>query len=149
MLAILFEHWRDCPDALFHPFPNFSLQGDRPWSPDDGSFLFNEDLLTRAQQFRTSTNEPSIINSWYRSPLYNAHTPGSVPLSTHTQGRAIDVSTRGRNHVRYLKMALQIFSGIGLYHSNQGEFIHLDTGRPRLWYGDAESKAFWQPLVRS
>lgn len=149
MLAIYFRHWRDCPEALFQPFPNFSLEGDRPWSPDTGSLLFNEDLTTRLQAFRTGTNEPAKINSWYRSPTYNARTPGAAPLSYHVQGRAVDVSTRGKNHRRYLEVARQIFSGIGLYHSDRGEFIHLDTGDPRLWYGDAESKAHWQPLVRA
>lgn len=72
------------------------------------------------------------VNCAYRSPAYNAGTPGAAPRSLHMSGKAFDISMRTASFSReiFINTARSVgFSGFGFYPT----FIHIDTGAPRTW----------------
>lgn len=126
--------------------PNFSFEGDpKMYSRDDGSFLYDPVTLVRMQVTRNIAEHPLTVNSWYRSPLLNARTPGAAPLSEHPMGKAVDISTRGRNreHI-YLAALAAGWTSFGFYTS----FIHLGT-TGRRWFGSTKAKRIWLPILNN
>lgn len=85
---------------------------------------------------RLDSREPFLIISGYRSPATNAQlrarSSGVAARSLHMQGKAIDVSLRGRDlaAVRAAALSLEL-GGVG-YYPRSG-FVHLDTGPVRNW----------------
>lgn len=77
------------------------------------------------------------INSGYRSPQYNSSI-GGAKNSMHIQGRAFDIQLGSIGNIKnFIRLAVKNgFTGFGLY----GSFIHIDTGRGRVWRG---AKAAW------
>jgi len=93
------------------------------------------DLLTRIQH-RLSINEPFQVISGYRSPLTNAmlhaNSEGVAVHSLHLEGKAIDISVKGRSLEQLRGAALaQRSGGVGYYPKS--DFVHVDTGRVRFW----------------
>ena len=79
----------------------------------------------------------SVI-SGYRSPATNArlheHSPGVASHSLHIEGRAIDVRLARVDCASLASRAREMQrGGVGYYRAS--DFVHLDTGRFRVWKG--------------
>jgi hypothetical protein len=85
-----------------------------------------------------------VINSAYRTPAYNATLPGAAKNSQHLVGRAIDVSFQSignsrAEQIKFAQLAVKNgFVGFGLYPDAGNQFMHIDTGRGRVWKSAAE-----------
>jgi uncharacterized protein YcbK (DUF882 family) len=81
-------------------------------------------------------HRPFHIVSGYRSPYTNSrlHHEGSgvANNSLHMQGRAIDLRIEGvdTRHIRNAALTMHR-GGVGYYH--ESDFVHLDTGKFRIW----------------
>jgi uncharacterized protein YcbK (DUF882 family) len=86
----------------------------------------------------TSTKAPFEVISGYRSPETNAMLQkqghGVATNSLHLQGRAIDIRLADvaledlRDAARSMRAG-----GVGYYPSADSNFVHIDTGRVRIW----------------
>jgi Peptidase M15 len=82
------------------------------------------------------------VNSWYRSPSYNASI-GGASQSQHVEGRATDINvivnglTLRPEKVAELANGVEEFrnGGIGWYDEDHGNFVHLDhrPNGPARW----------------
>jgi uncharacterized protein YcbK (DUF882 family) len=95
------------------------------------------DLLYSAAE-RCGRDAEFEVISGYRSPESNAamhaHSPGVASHSLHMEGRAIDVRLVGCDLARLRDAGLTLArGGVGFYRGPQ--FVHLDTGRVRVWNG--------------
>lgn len=77
---------------------------------------------------------PIILNSGYRSVHTNAMTEGAARNSMHTLGKAADLWMQGvpTEYMGRLGASLN-GGGVGFY-ANKG-FVHVDSGRLRVWRG--------------
>jgi uncharacterized protein YcbK (DUF882 family) len=87
---------------------------------------------------KVEANRPFQVISGYRSPRTNAmlheHSHGAASGSLHMQGMAIDVRVEGVQLTHLHKAALDLGrGGVGLYPLS--DFVHMDVGRVRRWYG--------------
>lgn len=87
-----------------------------------------------AKHYRMRFSDVSInINSWYRSPSYNASI-GGARFSQHPQGRAtditVDVGSRRLSPRKVAELAEGVPAfrngGIGWYDEAHGNFTHVD-----------------------
>ncbi len=101
----------------------------------------DQDLLLQLAELKHRVGNPDgvyEIISAYRSPKTNnalrARSKGVANKSLHLQGRAIDVRLRGTatNDLRDMAITMRD-GGVGYYKCS--DFIHLDTGRVRVWQG--------------
>jgi uncharacterized protein YcbK (DUF882 family) len=95
------------------------------------------DLLCTAAE-RCGRDAEFEVISGYRSPESNAamhaRSPGVASHSLHMEGRAIDVRLVGCDLARLRDTGLALArGGVGFYRDLQ--FVHLDTGRVRVWNG--------------
>jgi uncharacterized protein YcbK (DUF882 family) len=95
------------------------------------------DLLT-AVHGKVDAKSPFQVISGYRSPKTNAmlheRSHGVATGSLHMQGMAIDVRVEGVQLDHLHKAALDLGrGGVGLYPVS--DFVHMDVGRVRQWYG--------------
>jgi uncharacterized protein YcbK (DUF882 family) len=89
-----------------------------------------------ALQCRCSSDEAFEIISGYRSPATNAmlrsRSRGVAEHSLHMDGRAIDIRLRGQPTRSLAILARQLsWGGVGYYRVS--DFVHVDTGRVRVW----------------
>ncbi|MBA3897024.1 MAG: DUF882 domain-containing protein [Sphingomonadaceae bacterium] len=74
--------------------------------------------------------------SGYRSPAtnasLNAHSDGVASRSQHLLGKAMDLAVPGVPLDRVHRAALSLRGGGVGYYPADG-FVHIDTGRPRIW----------------
>lgn len=93
-------------------------------------------LLFATQQWMKIHNQmrPLMINSGYRTISSNGNTEGAAKNSMHTYGKAVDFYIDGLP-VKYLGDLVRWFKegGVGFYLDKH--FIHVDTGRERVWRG--------------
>ncbi len=92
--------------------------------------------LLHALQLGVKADEPFHVISGYRSPRTNAalhaKSSGVARYSLHMDGKAIDIRVPGvrlpalRDGARRLKRG-----GVGYYAAS--DFVHVDTGRVRVW----------------
>ena len=81
------------------------------------------------------------IISGYRSPhtnelLRETGGGGVAKRSLHMDGKAIDVRLNGRATVQLRAAAIALAKGgVGYYPASN--FLHVDTGRPRVWGAEA------------
>ncbi|GBG14359.1 sulfate adenylyltransferase [Novimethylophilus kurashikiensis] len=89
--------------------------------------------------------EPLQILSGYRSRRTNAHTEGAARNSQHLYGKAVDFRVPGLP-AGYLGRLMAWLSqgGVGIYEKDG--FVHVDTGRIRLWRGHLVSRRWHQDL---
>ena len=87
-----------------------------------------------AKHYNAPVKDVSItVNSWYRSPAYNAKI-GGAKLSQHVQARATDIVVHVRSKRLHPKTVAQLAEGvpafrnggIGWYDEAHGNFTHLD-----------------------
>jgi len=93
-----------------------------------------EEVAKNIQKIRGVVNRPIVVNSWYRTPEYNAVLAGSSPRSRHLTGEAIDIRIpRGWTANKLMELAYDItdFRGFGIGKN----YIHMDTRkRHAMWY---------------
>lgn len=100
----------------------------------DGSdiVLVHPLLVAGLESIRAEINAPLIINSGYRSHLYNQQI-GGTPQSAHLWGFAADIQSPRVSPVEIQEIAEDLgFGGIGSYNT----FTHVDCkGSGRRWQG--------------
>ncbi|MEO6185436.1 MAG: DUF882 domain-containing protein [Steroidobacteraceae bacterium] len=78
------------------------------------------------------------VISGFRSAASNASlralSSGVARNSLHMQGKAMDVRLVGANCARLRDLATALEAG-GVGYYRQSDFVHLDTGRVRVWQG--------------
>ena len=84
----------------------------------------------------TETSRPFQVISGYRSPATNAmlrqKSVGVAGRSLHMQGMAIDIRLADVPLAKLRRAALAVGrGGVGYYPASN--FVHVDTGRVRLW----------------
>ena len=87
-------------------------------------------------RYELGIEAPFQVIGGYRSPKTNEmlrkRSNGVAKRSLHMQGRAIDVRIPGTDSARLREVAADLrLGGVGYYRSS--DFVHLDTGRPRVW----------------
>lgn len=92
--------------------------------------------LLHALARSVKTTEPFHVISGYRSPRTNsalrAHSDGVAKYSLHMEGKAIDIRLPGVALTRVRDSALGLAQG-GVGHYPSSDFVHVDTGRVRVW----------------
>ena len=78
--------------------------------------------------------KPVILNSGYRSPKTNQATEGAARSSQHIAGKAADIWIPDVP-ADYLGQLAQMFQGGGVGFYRSKNFIHIDSGRLRVWKG--------------
>lgn len=77
---------------------------------------------------------PIIINSGFRTMHTNAQTEGAARNSMHTYGKATDLWMQGVSTEYMGKLGVYLSGGgVGYYASKN--FVHIDSGRLRVWRG--------------
>jgi len=98
-------------------------------------------FMDKLQQARDISGRPFRILSAHRCALHNARV-GGAPLSQHLR-LAADISLRGHApHALAAACKSAGFTGFGYYQN----FLHIDLGRARKWYGGPKAKTLWQTL---
>ena len=101
--------------------------------PCCGSVKIDSELVKRLQILRDRISKPIIVTSGYRCPAYNKEV-GGVNSSYHTKGLAVDITVDNMELEDLLIKAKKVgFKGIGIYTLKN--FLHLDLGPERQWYG--------------
>jgi uncharacterized protein YcbK (DUF882 family) len=73
-----------------------------------------------------------ILNSGHRTAKNNSATEGSAKNSLHIFGKALDVAIPGVSTAQIARFGLWVGGGgVGWYPSKG--FVHIDTGRIRVW----------------
>ncbi|QIG65729.1 baseplate hub subunit and tail lysozyme [Ochrobactrum phage vB_OspM_OC] len=108
-----------------------------------GSLRFHHATAAALEKLTNEYNggKKFSITSAYRTAAYNARLNGAAKASQHIQGRALDIpysTIGGRGNVfKFAQYAVRCgFVGFGLYDT----FIHIDTGRGRVWNGARDPK---------
>ncbi len=95
------------------------------------------DLLFALQQ-EMGSNEPFHIISGYRTRESNAllrkKKKGVAKHSLHIYGKAVDIRVPGRK-LRDLRRAAMKLKGGGVGYYPRSNFIHVDVGNIRYWWG--------------
>lgn len=113
-------------------------------SMGEGKLLVVPSFLDKLEMLRVLCGFPFVINSGYRSPVYNDHISSTGLNGPHTTGRAVDIACHGERALVILENARKCsFTGIGIGQTNPAHhrrFIHLDDlegsekqPRPWLW----------------
>lgn len=115
--------------SLYHFLRDFRT-GDV--HPIDGRLL---DMLCRLQRQTGSSGTFEVI-SGYRSPATNTKlrkaSSGVAKKSLHMEGRAIDIRLTDMPTAKLQTVACSMQRG-GVGYYPKSNFIHLDTGRVRIW----------------
>lgn len=87
-------------------------------------------------QVELSVEAPYQVIGGFRSTATNAmlrkRSNGVAKKSLHMEGRAIDVRIQGVDSKLLREVAADLrLGGVGYYR--RSNFVHLDTGRPRVW----------------
>lgn len=124
------EHFSKVPASAWK-WPNFPV-GEIACR-GTGKIKVSVDAMNKLQALRVMIGAPMIVNSAYRSPEHNRKV-GGARNSQHLLGIAFDVSMQNHDPETFVAAAKACgFTGIGWYPPGKGDFIHLDTGKPRTW----------------
>lgn len=100
------------------------------------------EFMDALEALRADLGRPVIILSAHRCALHNARI-GGAPLSQHLR-LAVDIATHNHNRGELLRAAKTTgFTGFGFY----AQFLHLDMGRERQWFGNSKGRDIWQPYL--
>lgn len=95
----------------------------------------DERLIELLENIRNFVGKPVIINSGYRSAVYNATIKNAAKNSQHVQGKAADIRIVGVTPAKVAQIAecfLGSSGGIGIYST----FTHVDVRtRCARWKG--------------
>jgi len=95
------------------------------------------DMLCGLQRWAAHNGVSSVIalTSGLRTESTNAATEGAAKNSLHKQGRAVDFVMEGirGGQLGAMVSAYNTGGGTGIYLARN--FVHADTGRPRVWRG--------------
>lgn len=129
------------------PAPYTFKRNEWPWAnftPDElacrhcGEQFYFPEFMDALQALRVRAGRPINLASGHRCALHNAR-EGGRPLSQHLR-LAVDIKLRGHNRHELAKMARECgFTGLGYYQN----FLHVDMGRKRHWFGGEVSKKIW------
>jgi len=104
-----------------------------------GETYYWPQFLDKIQTARASVRRPFVILSGHRCSLHNARV-GGAPLSQHLK-LAADISTQGHDRISLFRACKAAgFTGFGFYQT----FLHIDLGRPRMWWSGEKAKRIWQ-----
>ena len=86
-------------------------------------------VKTHLQDIRTHFGKPVIVNSAYRTEIYNRYV-GGAKNSYHMKGRAFDISIKGVSPQEIAKYAASIgVPGVIQYNT----FVHVDSRDTKYW----------------
>lgn len=106
-----------------------------------GEYWHDSEFLDRLQQLRDGLGRRIIVNSGHRCALHNARI-GGAPLSEHRR-LAVDMAVASHDRGKLLVLARSAgFTGFGFYQN----FLHLDRGRARHWFGSTKARTLWANL---
>jgi uncharacterized protein YcbK (DUF882 family) len=106
------------------------------------SILIVPSFMDKLEALRKACDFPFVINSGYRSPVYNDQISSTGLNGVHTKGRAVDINLYGERALQVIEKARQHgFTGIGISQAGpwHSRFIHLDDlspdegQRPWIW----------------
>ena len=118
-------------------WPNFS-RAEMACRHCNAFYLWPE-FMDRLQYARTSAGKAFHVHSAHRCSLHNARV-GGAPLSQHLT-LAADIGLHGHTPRRlYQHCRAAGFTGFGFY----SQFLHIDLGPKRAWYGSKKAKQLWQ-----
>ena len=110
-----------------------------------GEIYYWPEFMDALQALRERAGRPIRLLSGHRCALHNARV-GGAPLSQHLRLAVdvsligVEVSLLGHDRQELAKQArAQGFTGLGYYQN----FLHLDMGRKRYWFGGDEAKKLW------
>lgn len=94
------------------------------------------DVLRGIQGWLEAANikKPIIINSAYRTLHTNDRTEGAKRNSMHLYGKAADIWIDGISTEYLARLGVYLSGGGVGYYATKG-FVHVDTGRLRIWRG--------------
>jgi uncharacterized protein YcbK (DUF882 family) len=110
------------------------VQADKVISMDRGLLLILFGMQEWAREL--GYDRPIIVNSGYRTEQTNHRLleQGAARNSMHIQGRAADIHLPGMNTDTLYRMAYWLQGGGAGFYPSKG-FVHVDTGRKRIWKG--------------
>jgi hypothetical protein len=128
--------WRESFSSCFHRRRSYlpSVTWKRVIEPPE--YLWNNvvEVADQVQKLRNIIRKPLVVNSWYRTPEFNAVLPSSSPTSYHLTARAIDLRLpRGYTANDLIKIAYDNtnFRGFGIGRN----YIHMDLrDKYTIWY---------------
>lgn len=105
---------------------------------DTGIVVVDPVFMAKLVKFRREVGLPLRVNSYYRSPEYDARIGGK---GAHTTGQAIDLGCHTMTAFRCIEVAPRFFTRIGIMQKGPlpGRFLHLDMlagdkyPSPRVW----------------
>lgn len=118
-------------------YPNFSEDEFR-CKCGCGRADMDMEFMDTLQTLRSILGKPLPITSGFRCGVYNAQVSSTGSQGPHTTGKAADISMRGKDAHRMLRVAVGMFTGVGISQKGGARFIHLDTlpeglTRPWVW----------------
>lgn len=118
-----------------------------PWqnfSPNElacrhcGEHFYWSEFMDALQSLRERVGRPFRLLSGHRCQLHNARIGGAI-FSQHLS-LAVDLNLRGHDRKEIAKSAKELgFTGRGYYRN----FIHLDMGPTRHWFGN-NARPLWE-----
>ncbi|MDL2266785.1 D-Ala-D-Ala carboxypeptidase family metallohydrolase [Desulfovibrio sp. OttesenSCG-928-G15] len=124
----LYAHYKDFAGPWL--WPNFTPQ--ELACRHCGEYYHDPASLDRLQALRDLLGAPIRINSAHRCAAHNRKV-GGVGNSPHLQ-IAFDCRCPKKDQIRFVRLAERVgFKGIGMYPARN--FIHLDMGKERDWWG--------------
>lgn len=125
---VVYKHWKNFPKGKWR-WSSFSPR--EMASKREGELMIDEDAMDKLQALREKLGRPIIVTSAYRSKAHNAAV-GGAQESLHMQGKAFDIRMDNHDPGEFEVAARAVgFTGFG-YYPKQG-FMHIDTGRERVW----------------
>ena len=133
-----YAHYKNYPASKWR-WPNFKPIELR--SKSDNKLAVNEDAMDKLQALRTLIDRPMKITSAYRSPAHNKKV-GGARASKHLRAEAFDIQMEGHDPAQFEAAAREVgFLGFGFYEKHN--FIHIDIGPKREWYGKGETSRWF------
>ena len=103
-----------------------------------GKHYYWPEYMDALQTLRERAGRPIRLLSGHRCALHNASV-GGAPLSQHLR-LATDLDLREHDRKQLAIMARECgFTGLGYYQN----FLHIDMGGKRHWFGSERAKEKW------
>lgn len=124
----LFKHYSEYDG----PWPYSNFQPSEVACRHCGEFYLNHESMEALQRLRNFWGKPIVITSGHRCREHNAKV-GGTENSQHLK-IAFDCRCPTLDQKHFIKVAQDAgFTGVGKYASRN--FVHLDLGPKRVWWG--------------